>query len=105
MKKLIFILAILLTGCATTRAYVEMLDGWKGKPSSALVDKWGKPNRRYTMEDGSQAYEYRWADRSQEKDQRNLADAKPGCVTTFALDAKGKIVGYKWSGHDCRVKK
>ncbi len=46
--------ALLLTACASTQKYDQMLNGWVGKPESTLLKTWGAPSARKINADGSQ---------------------------------------------------
>ena len=46
--------ALLLTACASTQKYDQMLNGWVGKSESALLKTWGAPSARKINADGSQ---------------------------------------------------
>ena len=43
-----------LGSCASTQKYDQMLNGWIGKPESALLKSWGSPSARKINTDGSQ---------------------------------------------------
>lgn len=45
---------LFLTACASTQKYDHMLNGWVGKPESALLKTWGAPSARKINADGSQ---------------------------------------------------
>lgn len=45
---------LFLTACASTQKYDQMLNGWVGKPESALLKTWGAPSARKINADGSQ---------------------------------------------------
>ena len=47
-------LSCYLCSCATTQKYDQMLNGWVGKPESALLKTWGTPSARKINADGSQ---------------------------------------------------
>lgn len=60
MKKLIylFVMVMLVSGCATTAKYEAKLDTWVGASEDYLIAAWGVPNKEYRMGDGKKAVEY-----------------------------------------------
>lgn len=55
-KKILCALGALfyLSSCATTQKYDQMLNGWIGKPESALLKTWGAPSARKINANGSE---------------------------------------------------
>lgn len=110
------LLAVFVTGCASTAAYEKALDGWLGKSADSLVAEWGPPQATYTYEDGRKSLQYR---------ERSIDSVPPVtgynpygvrdttllggytrelvCVTTFETDAGGVIRAWKWKGNACAI--
>ena len=60
MKKLIylFVMVMLVSGCATTAKYEAKLNTWIGASEDSLIASWGVPDKTYDMRDGKKAIEY-----------------------------------------------
>lgn len=103
--RILFLLVLLVAGCATTRRYQAMLQGWVGRPTTELISQWGTPTSTSNLADGSQLFVYSQIDEeTREKTARNLAGYTPSCRTTFQV-RQGTVVGWKWDGKNCRTTK
>ena len=58
MSKLIFVILIFLSGCATVQGYKDSLQTWLGHSDSELFQKWGQPRNSFTAPDGKTILEY-----------------------------------------------
>ncbi len=54
----LFVMVILVSGCATTAKYEAKLNTWIGQSEDSLIAGWGVPNKTYTMSDGKKAIQY-----------------------------------------------
>lgn len=52
------VLAVLLSGCATTANYEKILNSWVGANVDNLVMRWGPPTSSYPLSNGGQVLEY-----------------------------------------------
>ena len=120
---LLAIVVAILSACATTANYEEILNSWVGAEEVDLIRKWGPPQQSY--ETGGRkflAYSSRrnvylpgTAPSYQTTVIGNTAYSNPvggtpgynigmACVTTFEL-ANNKIVSWQWRGNDCKARK
>ena len=59
MKKVLLLLvAIVLSGCATTANYEKILSSWVGSSVDNLVASWGPPQSSYDLSNGGKVIEY-----------------------------------------------
>ncbi len=60
MKKLIylFVLVMLVSGCATTAKYEAKLNTWIGASEDSLIASWGVPDKTYNLSDSKKAIEF-----------------------------------------------
>lgn len=122
MKILIPVLCALLVlaGCATSANYQKSLNAWVGEDESALVAKWGKPNKSYDV-DGFTYLVYTTSGEVSSPgintdSQSTVAGTSifggangwipsltfwSSCQTTFEIQ-KGKVVAFEFKGADCR---
>jgi hypothetical protein len=111
---------LVLAGCATSANYQKTLNAWVGEDESALVAKWGKPDKTYEVD----GFTYLVYTRSGEvsspgintESQNTVAGTSifggangwipsltfwSSCQTTFEIQ-KGKVVTFEFKGADCR---
>jgi len=122
MSKLFSLLCALLVlaGCATSANYQKNLNAWVGEDESALVAKWGKPNKTYDV-DGFTYLVYTTSGEVSSPgisaDSQNTVAGTSvfggangwipsltfwsNCQTTFEVQ-KGKVVTFEFKGADCR---
>jgi Tfp pilus assembly protein PilP len=105
---------LVLAGCATSANYQKNLNAWVGEDESALVAKWGKPNKTYEV-DGFTYLVYNTSGEASSPgintdSQSTVAGANgwipsltfwSTCQTTFEIQ-KGKVVTFEFKGADCR---
>ena len=120
MKKVIFLLTLLLSACVTTANYKKILDSWVGSPESALISSWGPPNSVYESDDtkyltysrSDYGYIPGVAPRYQTTYIGNTAYTNSvggysgyvynnNCSTTFTVTNK-TITTWRFQGNDCR---
>ena len=133
MKKLInlFVMVILLSGCATTAKYEAKLNNWIGASEDSLVASWGVPNKKYNLDNGKKAIEYVHKNTVQtggytytvpqttyqsgmigDKPYRGTAtqyvtETTPlqkyrlSCKTSFVINNSGKVESWHHEGNDC----
>ena len=124
MKKL-SILAIgvlILSGCATTKGYEQMLQTWVGSSESNLVAAWGIPDGVYQMnayekvityQRGGTTYLPGSAPSYQTTYYGNTATTRPvggspgyvisqSCKTDFVV-TNGIVSSWRWEGNSCRA--
>lgn len=58
MYKSLFLIILLLSGCATTQGYKDSLQTWMGHSDSELMSTWGQPNSNYTLSNEKTVLEY-----------------------------------------------
>lgn len=106
MMKFLLLALLVLSSCATTGKFEEILEGWVGKEAKDLTDTWGVPSRTHAFPDGRKMYEYKFKDRHDEgeKKHRYPAGLGVGCRTFFIADRSDVITAWKWEGHDCVAK-
>jgi hypothetical protein len=122
MNKLFSLICALLVlaGCATSANYQKNLNAWVGEDESALVTKWGKPNKTYEV-DGLTYLVYNTSGEASSPgintDSQNTVAGTSifggangwipsltfwsSCQTTFEIQ-KGKVVTFEFKGADCR---
>jgi hypothetical protein len=122
MNKLFSLICALLVlaGCATSANYQKNLNAWVGEDESALVAKWGKPNKTYEV-DGLTYLVYNTSGEASSPgintDSQNTVAGTSifggangwipsltfwsSCQTTFEIQ-KGKVVTFEFKGADCR---
>jgi hypothetical protein len=122
MNKLFSLICVLLflSGCATSANYQKNLNAWVGEDESALVAKWGKPNKTYEV-DGFTYLVYTTSGEASSpgvntNSQNTVAGTSifggangwipsltfwSNCQTTFEIQ-KGKVVTFEFKGADCR---
>lgn len=133
MKKLIylFVLAILLSGCATTAKYETTLNTWIGVSEDSLIASWGVPHKTYNLSDGKKAIEYVYKDTVQTggytyttpqttyqsgtignksysgtsttyvTEMEPLRTYKSYCKTSFVINNSGKVESWHHEGNNC----
>jgi hypothetical protein len=55
---LVFIMAIVLSGCATNENFVKQYNGWVGKNINDYIAQSGYPDNSYDMSSGNKVYVY-----------------------------------------------
>jgi hypothetical protein len=120
MKKVIFLLTLILSGCATTANYEKLLSSWVGSPESALISSWGPPSSVYES-DGTKYLTYSKSNSGyipgvapsyQTRYVGNTAYTTPiggysgfvynnNCSTTFTVSNK-TITNWRYEGNACR---
>jgi hypothetical protein len=133
MKKLIylFVMLILVSGCATTAKYEAKLNTWIGVSEDSLIASWGVPDKTYEMRDGKKAIEYVRKNTVQTggytytTPQTTYESGKIGdqsysgtsttyvtgiepirkyrlsCKTSFIINNSGKVESWHHEGNDC----
>ena len=133
MKKLIylFVIAMLLSGCASTAKYEAKLNTWIGSNEDSLVASWGVPNKTYTLGNGKKALEYLHKETVQTggymytipqtsyqygtignksysgtsttyvTETMLVQNYKLSCKTSFILNNSGKVESWHHEGNDC----
>ena len=133
MKKLIylFVMLMLVSGCATTAKYETKLNTWIGVSEDYLIASWGVPDKTYEMHDGKKAIEYvrkstvqsgGYAYTSPQTTYHSgrigyksysgtsttyVTEIEPSrkyrlsCKTSFVINNSGKIESWHHEGNDC----
>ena len=133
MKKLIylFVMVMLVSGCATTAKYEAKLNTWIGVSEDSLIASWGVPDKTYEMGDGKKAIEYvrkntiqsggytyttpqttyhsgKIGDQSYSGTSTTyVTETEPvrkyrfSCKTSFIITNSGKIESWHHEGNDC----
>lgn len=116
------VLAVVMTGCATTEQFEKNLNSFVGQPETALIANWGPPQNAY--ETGGVKF-LSWSN------QRNVPipgvspTYQTSCVgtncTTYAVGGspgynvnmrctvimtiqEGKVTNWRYQGNDCRAR-
>lgn len=110
---------VLLSGCATTAKYEQMLSAWVGASELDLYRTWGPPNNQYEAA-GSKFVSFMrqgqmWVPGTAPSYQTiftgnsaftQAVGGSPAynialtCQTTFEI-RQGKVVGSRWQGNNC----
>lgn len=93
MKKIIFLLCLILLGCATESKYQAKLNSWKDRSKSDLVLNWGVPDKTYKLDKNTELLAY--------KKEHKFQVVKYWCKTTFTI-INGTVNNWKTEGNDCR---
>jgi hypothetical protein len=133
MKKLIylFVMVMLVSGCATTAKYESKLNTWIGASEDSLIASWGVPDKTYEMRDGKKAIEYvdrntvqtggytyttpkttyhsgKIGDKSYsgtsttyETETEPIRKYRLSCKTTFIINNSGQIESWHHEGNNC----
>jgi len=133
MKKLIylFVMLMLVSGCATAAKYEAKLNTWIGVSEDSLIASWGVPDKTYEMGDGKKAIEYVHKNTIQSggytytTPQTTYHSGKIGdksysgtstayvteiepmrkyrlsCKTSFIINNSGKVESWHHEGNDC----
>ena len=56
--RLLLLITVLLSGCATTANYEKKLQTWVGVSEDSLYTTWGVPSKQLTLKDGSKIVEF-----------------------------------------------
>lgn len=111
---------LLMTSCATSANYHKVLNAWVGEDETALVAKWGKPDKTYEV-DGFTYLVYTKSGQASSpginsESQNTVAGTSifgganawipsltfwSSCQTTFEIQ-KAKVVTFEFKGADCR---
>ena len=116
-QKIILILMILVTGCATTRNYEKALNALIGSNEEDLVLIFGQPNKSYNLPDGRTVIEYsryRVVEKNVGEPYLSMLPENyigtPDiykktlwCKTSFVLDQTGTITSWSHEGNDCKA--
>ncbi len=132
MKKiLLWLLCLVLWGCATTAKYEAKLNSLVGSTEEFLISNWGVPDKEYNLSDGKKAVEYVRKDTirtggntytyPQTVYQSGTIDGKPYsgtatqlvtettpvqkfklfCRTSFIINQNGRVESWHHQGNDC----
>jgi len=119
MYRVFLVVAVLLTGCATTANYEKIWRSWVGSSEKQLVSSWGVPDRTYEAS-GTKYLVYGRSSTAfipgtppsyQTTFVGNTAYTTPvggtapmavnmSCVTTFEVEAD-TIRRWRWQGNNC----
>jgi hypothetical protein len=91
---------LLLAGCATSANYQKTLNAWVGEYESALVAKWGKPNKTYEV-DGFTYLVYTTSGEASSPGVNTNSQNTVAGTSIFEIQ-KGKVVTFEFKGADCR---
>jgi hypothetical protein len=58
LTRALFLVSLLLSGCATTGGYETVLQSWVGDTTDHLVSVWGVPQQEYRQDNGGKVLEY-----------------------------------------------
>lgn len=95
-----------LTACATTGAYEDSLNSWKGSSDASLIKTWGPPTETFNS-DGHTFLVYQF---SRTKPLSMMGDPTGGhgdymkslfCTTIFDI-SQGQVQDWAIKGNDCK---
>jgi hypothetical protein len=121
MKHLITVLlwSALLSSCATSGKYEEILNSWTGHDANELVEAWGYPSSSFQAPNGNTVYTYDSNASIKMPSQTNTTSNVIGntvysnsttlggqnvalwCRTYFEVDAEQTIVKWSFEGNNC----
>lgn len=102
---IIALATLIISSCATTANYTEVVDSWDGANIDKLVMSWGPPANIYEMSDGRKLYTYHNTQTSYITTEYSTVPVEYWCKTTFTVDRNNTIVHWKWEGNSCRSTK
>lgn len=97
MKKIILLMCVILTSCATEEKYNAKLNTWLNSPKEDLVLSWGVPSATYSVNKKTELITYKRSSISS----YNGNIYNWNCDTTFTI-TDGIITNWKWEGNSCR---
>lgn len=116
------VLAIVLSGCATTAKYEEVLNSWVGADVNRLVSSWGYPQNSFKAPNGNTVYVYGSSGSYTMPTQTNTTYNVVGntvygnstttggqtlkfwCNTFFEVNDSNRIVTWQWEGNNCKTR-
>lgn len=104
--RLLIILLLSVSGCATAAKYDRKLQTWKGKSVDSLILAWGAPTSFVELTDGRKMVEYHESDSKQIQHRMPngsyyIQNLNSHCTTRFIIDKKNLIQSYSFEGSDC----
>jgi hypothetical protein len=110
---LITLITLIISSCATTANYTEIVKSWQGSDINRLISSWGPPSDVYTMPNGNKMYTWLYTNNSlvttnynQWLNRLETRQVQYWCKTTFTANKNDIIIDWRWEGNACRsVKK
>ena len=97
-RYMMLMLALLtLQACASTDPLSRKMAGWQEQPVEAAINEWGEPEERVLAGDQTILV---WRDRVDSASAYGEA-AYVLCERQLAVDASGRITGWRWRGNSC----
>ena len=114
-----------LSGCATTEKYRQMVNSWHGKNVQVLVNAWGYPDSTFKAPNGNNVYVYKRMNVTSfpsyrtggyttvsTEGNKTVVSQTPSyessggtytfkCTTWIEVNKKNKIVNTSFRGNDC----
>jgi hypothetical protein len=101
----------LITACATSSKYSEIVKSWEGNNINNLISSWGPPSDVYTMPNGNKMYTWLYTSNTlvttnynQWLNRLETRQVQYWCKTTFTADRNDIIINWVWEGNNCRSK-
>ena len=105
----IFIVFI-LSACATTAKYEELLNTWLGQNINTLIDSWGYPENSFEGPNGNKVYVYSDSESYTSPTQTYGTTTTGGyiyslsCQTFFEVNSSNVIVKWRKKGNNCKTR-
>ena len=107
IKKLVILLSILLSSCATKVNQDQALDTWLGSDLDSLIRSWGAPQSGYGLVNGDQIIEYKATSAVHLENHttapNNQREIIFRCVTRFTVSSSRVITNWSREGNDCKA--
>ena len=110
---IITLVSLMISSCATTANYSEIVKSWEGSDINGLITSWGPPSDVYTMPNENKMYTWLYTNNSlvttnynQWLNRLETRQVQYWCKTTFTANQNDIIVNWRWEGNACKsVKK
>jgi hypothetical protein len=95
---MIFCMALILGGCATSEGYKKIVDSWMGATEEKLIAQWGVPANVYQLNATDKVFTYE--ESSQGMISGNVVTYS--CRTDFTI-RDGVVVNWQFKGNKCNA--
>lgn len=102
-KSLLITTYLILTSCATTAGYRDVVESWRGSNIRELIQSWGPPSSSFRMPNGGMAHTWSGSYGTVFVPVGgNVIGANRTCETTFFVADDGYIYDYRFQGNACK---